>query len=119
MFYQAIFMGIVIGSIGELLASRLSLWKYKSPWLAIGNIVVMFGIFCGGIALIFDSHIARFTAGFTFGLIYEVLNSSVLHAWSFSSGRLRSINISTLVIVLAVAWGTVPLLISHIIEITV
>ena len=109
-------MGIVIGSIGEYLASRLSLWKYKSPWLAIGNILVMFGLLCGSIALVFDSHTARFSAGFTFGLIYELLNNSVIHAWSFSSGRLRSININTLAVMLAVAWGTVPLLIGYMIE---
>lgn len=116
MLYQAILIGASIGVAGELLASRLSLWKYRAPWLAIGNILVMFGLVCGSLALLFDSHLARFLAGFAFGLIYEVLNSSTLHAWSFATGRLRAMNIKTLVVLLAFAWGTVPLLIGYLIK---
>lgn len=104
-------IAVIIGAVSELLARTGRLWVYHRPVLAALNIVFMFGLVMGGVALLAPrlGLAGVFAVGFAIGLAYEIANLAVLHWWFFPDDRLLFLRGQTACAVgVAVAWGIVP-----------
>lgn len=109
------FIGLVCGGLVEGLAGWRKLWTYRRPWVAVLNIVGFYGVLMGTLASLATRHSVEFVfvAAFSAGLAYEVANVGVLHWWEFPGERLGFLRgHAAIVLVLAVAWGVLPLLIA-------
>jgi hypothetical protein len=104
-------IAVIIGAVSELAARVGRLWVYHRPILAVLNIVVVFGLVMGGVALLAPELgvTGVFAVGFAIGLVYELANLAVLHWWFFPDDRLLFLRGRTACAVgVAVAWGVVP-----------
>jgi len=106
---------MVIGAITEFGAHVLQLWVYRRPYYPIVNVVVVFGIIMGSIgALVPSLGLAlAFVIAFAVGLLYEIVNLTQLHWWSFPGERVAFIHgHAAVVVAIALLWGFVPLFIT-------
>ncbi len=109
-------IGALIGIAAELGAWALGLWVYRQPQTPVLNIVVMFGVIMGGLAswVRVIGVLPVYWLGFAVGLLYEALNLRVLKWWDFPGERLAFVRGHTaIILVLAVAWGVVPVVIAN------
>jgi hypothetical protein len=108
-------ISMAIGVLVESLARLLKLWLYGQPQTAVLNIVGFFGFVMGGIAAMM-TEVGRwqtFALAAGVGFAYEVLNLRFLHWWQFPGERLLFVRgHHAIVLVLAVLWGTLPLVTS-------
>jgi hypothetical protein len=104
-------IAVIIGVVSELVARAGRLWVYHRPVLALPNVVVMFGVVMGGVALLAPGFglAGVFAVGFAIGLVYEIANVAALHWWFFPDDRLLFLRGQMACAVgVAVAWGVVP-----------
>lgn len=114
---SSIFIGAIIGCAAETIAARLSLWKYKRHAFIASNIVFMFGISAGLVAVFFNSLVYQFIFFAAMGTVYEVLNFKYLKWWKFPENKLGPFKGEFLIcVVLAPIWGVVPILIGEIVK---
>jgi hypothetical protein len=110
-----VIIGIVIGAIAELGARSLRLWVYRRPQYPIVNVVVVFGIIMGSIAGLVPrlGLTLAFIVACAVGLLWEIVNLTRLHWWSFPGERVAFIHgHAAVVVVITLLWGFVPLLIT-------
>jgi hypothetical protein len=103
----------IIGIATELNARALRLWIYRSPWIRIINVLVMFGMVMGAIASLVPTFglVAGFLIAFGIGLSYEIVNLNFFRWWRFPDERLGFVRGHTaIVVVIAILWGIVPLM---------
>jgi multisubunit Na+/H+ antiporter MnhB subunit len=97
--------------VSELWARVGRLWVYHRPALAVLNVVLVFGVVMGGVALLAPGLglAGVFAVGFAIGLVYEIANLAVLHWWFFPDDRLLFLRgPAACAVGVAVAWGVVP-----------
>lgn len=109
------------GVLVETAAGLLRLWKYKSVFGPVLNIVVMFGLVQGtcvaglvGYGQV-PASIAPvlFMTGAVIGIFYEGLNEYAVHAWSWPDMPLFGLTASRdKAAAIGVAWGAVPALVN-------
>ena len=112
---RCVIIGIVIGAVAELGARWLKLWVYQRPHYPIVNVVAIFGIIMGSIAALVPSLgvVLAFVIAFGVGLLYEIVNLTHLHWWSFPGERVAFVHgHAAIVVAMALLWGFVPLLIA-------
>jgi hypothetical protein len=112
---ESIAIGIVIGIVGEAGARILDLWRYRAAHYPILNVLLMFGVVMGTVAMLAAtlSWVTVFAIAFGIGLAYEVVNLAYLDWWRFPNDRLGPFRGPTAcAVAIAVAWGAVPLLIA-------
>ena len=110
-------VAVLLGVGTELLAARFAFWRYRSPLLALANIVLMFGVvdgflLAGMVGAHRHSAIAiplLFMTGVFVGVAYEALNEFRLRAWTWTDGPLlgiaRPIDKAA---AMGLAWGMAP-----------
>ena len=112
---RCVIIGIIVGAVAELGARWLQLWVYRRPHYPIVNVVVVFGIIMGSLAALVPGLGVTlvFVIAFAVGLLYEIVNLTQLHWWSFPGERVAFVHgHATIVVAIAVLWGFVPLLIA-------
>lgn len=112
-------VGAAIGVVAELGARALSLWRYRHPAYPVLNVLLMFGVTMGSVALLAPAWglPAAFAAGTAIGFAYEWLNFLVLGWWHFPGDRFLVFR-GRMAIAASVAltWGAVPLLVDVILN---
>lgn len=109
---QYIFIGLVFGVFAEIIANKLNFWRYRAAWMPVNNIVFMFGFINGSIALFVKMAPFQFLLAALIGTLYEIANVKFLHWWTFPDNQMGPIKgLVPIFAVLAVAWGSVPVLI--------
>ncbi len=103
------------GVLAETLARATRLWVYRSPVYPTLNVIFMFGVVMGLLAVL----VPRRGTGFCFaaaavvGFLYELANFHLLHWWWFPAGKFLifrgELQIS---LALALMWGVVPPLVA-------
>ena len=112
---RCVIIGIIIGAVAELGARWLKLWVYRRSQYPIVNVVAVFGIIMGSLAALVPSLglVVAFVIAFAVGLLYEIVNLTRLHWWSFPGERVAFIHgHAAIVVAIALLWGFVPLLIA-------
>lgn len=108
-----IFVGVFIGVVSEMSANMLGLWRYRKPWLAHTNILIMFGLVDGGLAYYCSSLWVAFIFAAGIGTVYEIINYKLAHWWEFPNNKMGPIKgIVPICVVLAFAWGLIPVLVT-------
>lgn len=108
-----VLIGMTVGVITEVCARLLRLWVYRQPQTPVLNVIVVFGLIMGAIAMLVPRHglLVPFVIGAAVGVAYEVANLAVLKWWDFPDARLGFIRgHAAIVVVIGLAWGTVPLI---------
>jgi hypothetical protein len=114
---RCVIIGMVIGAVAEFGAGSLQLWVYRRLHFPIVNVVAVFGIIMGSIAALVPllGLALAFVIAFAVGLLCEVVNLTRLHWWSFPGERVAFIHgHAAVVVMLALLWGSVPLLIASV-----
>lgn len=103
------------GILVETLAWATRLWLYRSPVYTALNVIFMFGLVMGFLAVLVPRRGALlcFGAAAAVGFLYELANFYLLHWWWFPAGKFLifrgELGIS---LALAVMWGMVPPLVA-------
>lgn len=114
-YFQFVLMGMAIGIVAEIAANKLHFWRYKSPSMPLINIIFMFGCIEGSIAYFASTALIQFVIAATLGTLYEIANLKSLHWWVFPDNKMGPIKgIIPIFVVLAVAWGSVPIIITYV-----
>lgn len=108
-----ILIGVFIGVVSEFGANVLGFWRYRAPWLAHNNVLVMFGVVDGGLAYYSASLWQAFIMAASIGTVYEIVNYKLTHWWEFPNNKMGPVRgIVPICVVLAFAWGSIPILIN-------
>jgi len=108
-----VLIGMTIGLVVEVCVRLLKLWVYRQPQTPVFNVIVVFGLIMGAIAMLVRRNglLLPFVIGGGVGLAYEVANLAWLKWWEFPDARLGSLRgHAIIVVVMSLAWGTVPLI---------
>jgi len=108
-----VLIGMTVGVITEVCARLLKLWVYRQPQTPVLNVIVIFGLVMGAIAMLVPDHglWLPFVLGAAVGLAYEVANLTALKWWDFPDARLGFIRgHAAIVVVMTLGWGAVPLI---------
>lgn len=109
------------GVLVEAAAGILRLWKYKSVFALVSNIVVMFGLVQGvcvaGLVGYGQAPVGitpvLFMVGAVIGIFYEGLNEYAVPVWSWPNTPLFGLTASRdKAAAIGVAWGAVPALVN-------
>jgi len=108
-------LGAGIGVASELGARTLRLWLYRRPVYPVANVVLMFGVTMGSLALLAGPWglPAVFLLGTAVGFAYEWLNFLALDWWYFPDNRFLVFRGRMAIAAsVAVTWGAVPVIIA-------
>jgi hypothetical protein len=112
-----ILCAIALGALTEALAYALGLWWYGKAWLRIPNVLLAFGLVCGGIAWALPGPWLQFAAGAAFGLGYEVANDRWLKLWHFPGDPWTWLKGRPAVVGVGLSWGAVPPLVAWLVPV--
>ena len=105
-------MGVLVGSVAEWAAYRLSLWQYRSPFFLALNVLGMFGGVMGWVAGLQLSWEPKGMIASLIGTLYELLNMYVLQVWTFPGQKLGPVRGGICIsLTLGLVWACVPLII--------
>jgi hypothetical protein len=114
---RCLVISLALGSLCEVVSSRLRLWRYASQAALLVNVVVMFGLvqgalvagLVGGTRPLAEILPLLFMLGAVIGLIYEGLNEFVVHGWTWSDAPLLGLTRSSdKAAAVGVLWGLAP-----------
>lgn len=116
MLLRTILLGMLLGVVIEALARLFRLWEFRHGSFVAIQIVLVYGLAMGTLAAWaprLGAPVVALGAAMV-GLCSELLNVAFLHWWRFCDGRDDSSwgRLAT-ILVLALAWGTAPLVLSR------
>jgi len=103
---------VVAGTLVEVVAAWLDLWRYSPGYVVVLNIALFFGGAMTAVAAMLRSchPLWSLLAGSLLGYGYEWLNLLGLHWWQFPEGKLFCLRGDHWIAGgLALGWGIVPL----------
>ncbi len=113
--WPAVLLSIAFGIAAEVAAYTLGLWTYRSVLYPAINVLLVFGVIMGLLAA-FTRNMGiqlTFAAAASIGFLYELANFDFLDWWHFPGGQFLIFHGKlTICLVLALLWGSVPLLVS-------
>jgi hypothetical protein len=110
---SAVAFSAVLGVLTEFIACHYKLWIYTSPWLAVINALLVFGLIFGTFSWLAYGlpQVAQFGTGAALGIAYEAQNFAVLKWWQFPNQRCLFLKGErALTVGVGLAWGAIPLL---------